>query len=83
MISLFLCFKKSVDDNSHIFQSALKNMDKKSYCSNPLTEAHFYGDRYAVINNTAQEQTTDFYDMNGKKERLILKPYEISWIKEN
>ena len=56
-------------------------MDKKSYCENPLTEAHFYGDRYAIINNTDQEQTTIFYDMEGKEENLTLNPYEIKWVK--
>jgi 1,3-beta-galactosyl-N-acetylhexosamine phosphorylase len=55
-------------------------MDKKSYCENSLTEAHFYGDRYAIINNTAEEQTTVFYDMDGKAETLTLEPYEIKWI---
>ena len=58
-----------------------ENMDKRSYCTNPLTEAHFYGDRYAVINNTEKEQTTDFYDINGKSQTFIFKPYEIKWIK--
>ena len=53
----------------------LEDMDKKSYCANPLTEAHFYGDRYAITNNTSVEQKTVFYDMNGKEQELILKPY--------
>ncbi|MBR4943640.1 MAG: 1,3-beta-galactosyl-N-acetylhexosamine phosphorylase, partial [Clostridia bacterium] len=57
------------------------NMDKKSYCTNSLTEAHFYGDRYAITNNTSVEQTTEFYDMDGKMQELVLKPYEIKWIK--
>ena len=55
-------------------------MDNKSYCVNPLTEAHYYGDRYAVINNTAEKQTTDFYDINGSVQKLSLVPYEIKWI---
>ncbi len=33
-----------------------ENMDKKSYCENPYTEAYFYGDKYAVINNTDKKQ---------------------------
>ena len=57
-----------------------EDMDKKSYCSNPLTEAHFYGDRYAIINNTDKEQETIFYNMDGKEQALTLKPYEIKWI---
>jgi hypothetical protein len=47
-----------------------------------LTEAHFYGDRYAITNNTAMEQTTIFYDMNGVAQELVLKPYEILWVKD-
>lgn len=46
--------------------------DKKSYCENPLTEAHFYGDRYAIINNTTKKQTTVFYDMDSKAKRSSL-----------
>ena len=57
-----------------------EDMDKKSYCENPLTEAHFYGDRYAVINNTAEKQTTVFFDIDGKAETLTLQPYEIKWL---
>ena len=44
-----------------------EDMDEKSYCENPLTEAHFYGDRYAIINNTDREQTTVFYDIDGNR----------------
>ena len=62
-----------------LWTAGKEDMDKKSYCTNPLTEAHFYGDRYAIINNTAEEQTTIFYDMNGNSSTLELKPYEISW----
>ena len=57
-----------------------EGMDRRSYCTNTLTEAHFYGDRYAVINNTSTEQTTTFYDIEGKESQLSLKPYEIRWI---
>ena len=47
---------------------------------NPLTEAHFYGDRYAIINNTDKEQTTAFYDMDGTAQEITLKAYEIKWV---
>ena len=57
-----------------------ENMDKKSYCTNPLIEAHFYGDRYAITNNTNVEQITGFYDMEGKAQEIALKPYQIKWI---
>lgn len=57
-----------------------ENLDEKSYCENPLTEAHFYGDRFAVTNNTDKKQTTVFYDIDGNAQTLELKPYEIKWI---
>ena len=63
-----------------LWTAGKEDMDNKSYCVNPLTEAHYYGDRYAVINNTAEKQTTDFYDINGSVQKLSLVPYEIKWI---
>ena len=63
-----------------LWVSSKEDMDKKSYCTNPLTEAHFYGDKYAVINNTADEQKTLFYDIDGKESELTLAPNEIRWI---
>ena len=63
-----------------LWTASKENMDKKSYCTNPLAEAHFYGDRYAITNNTSEEQTTVFYDMDGKATEITLKPYEIKWL---
>ena len=65
-----------------LWTAGKEDMDKKSYCTNPLTEAHFYGDRYAVTNNTSMEQTTVFYDMDGVAQELVLKPYEILWVQD-
>jgi 1,3-beta-galactosyl-N-acetylhexosamine phosphorylase len=62
-----------------LWTAGKEDMDKKSYCTNSLTEAHFYGDRYAIINNTDKEQTTLFYNMNGKAEILTLGGNEILW----
>ena len=73
-------------DNAKLLYRAIlwtanrENMDNKSYCDNPLTEAHCYGDRYAVTNNTDKEQKTVFYDIDGNAQTLVLKPYEIKWI---
>ena len=64
-----------------LWTAGKEDMDKKSYCTNPLTESHFYGDRYAITNNTSVEQTTIFYDMTGNATEIALKPYEIRWIK--
>ncbi len=63
-----------------LWTAGKEDMDKKSYCTNPLTEAHFYGDRYAITNNTSEKQTTVFYDMKGKASEITLKPYEIKWL---
>ena len=65
-----------------LWASSREDLDKKSYCSNPLTEAHYYGDRYAIINNTDKAQSTVFYDMKGAQKDVVLAPYEIKWIEE-
>ena len=62
-----------------LWTAGKEDMDKKSYCMNPWTEAHFYGDRYAIVNNTDKEQTTIFYDMKGIRQEISLKPYEVKW----
>ena len=58
-------------------------MGDKCYTDNTLTEAHYYGDRYAVINNTDKEQKTVFYDIDGNACGLKLKPYDIKWIEKS
>lgn len=57
---------------------------KKAFSSNVGTECHYYPDqkKYAVANNTLEEQKTKFYDINGNMSELILKPLEIVWIEE-
>lgn len=62
-----------------LWTAGKEGMDKKSYCTNPLTEAHFYGDRYAIINNADSEQTTTFYDLNGNAEKIVLQAGAIVW----
>ena len=62
-----------------LWTAGKEDMDKKSFCMNPWTEAHFYGDRYAIVNNTDKEQTTIFYDMKGIRQEISLKPYEVKW----
>ena len=65
-----------------LWTAGKEDMDKKSYCTNPLTEAHFYGDRYAIINNSNEKQTTEFYDIDGKKQELSLDGNAIVWIEK-
>ncbi|MBS1401274.1 MAG: hypothetical protein HPZ86_10800, partial [Clostridia bacterium] len=36
--------------------------------------------RYAVINNSEEEQSTTFYDLQGSPFTLLLKPCETRWL---
>lgn len=36
--------------------------------------------KYAIVNNSNQNQTTEFYDMSGNKSIIELKPMEVRWI---
>lgn len=53
------------------------------YSSNPATECNYYPEagKYAVVNNSDETQITDFYDVNGNKRTIELKPTEIIWLK--
>ena len=54
----------------------------KCFSSNVDTECHYYpqSKRYALVNNTNQEQITNFYDINGNCKEYTLNPNEIIWI---
>ena len=54
------------------------------YSSNVNTECSFYesSGKYAIVNNSNEKQTTEFYDKSGNKSIIELKPMEIKWIKE-
>ena len=54
-----------------------------AYSSNPATECNYYPEagKYAVVNNSDEMQITDFYDVNGNKRTIELKPTEIIWLK--
>ncbi len=73
-------------ENSRLLYKAMCYVSGKdlhvSYSSNPLTECNYYptSKKYAIINNSSEEQTTDFYDMSGNKSVITLKPMEIKWI---
>ena len=57
---------------------------KVCYSSDTNTECNYYPEtgRYAVINNANIPVNTDFYDIDGKKQRISLKPMEIQWKKK-
>ena len=51
------------------------------YADNVNCEVNAYPEsgKYAILNNSNEEQTTDFYDGEGTCERLTLRPCEILW----
>lgn len=57
---------------------------KKAFSTNIYTECNYYPTcgKYAIVNNTAEEQKTVFYDINGKATEYVLKPNELIWIDE-
>ena len=52
------------------------------YSSNVNTECNYYPEtkKYAIVNNANFVVETDFYDVNGNKQQLTLKPMEIKWL---
>lgn len=57
---------------------------KKAFSTNVDTDCSYYPEshKYAVINNTATEQKTTFYDKCGRATELTLGGGEIKWIEE-
>ena len=56
----------------------------RAYADNVNVECNYYpaSGFYALVNNGKDTQTTDFYDIHGNKQTLMLQPMEIRWIKE-
>lgn len=54
----------------------------RAYSTNPKTECNYYPEtkKYAVINNSEEEQSTTFYDLQGSPFALHLKPCETRWL---
>ncbi|MBR2337171.1 MAG: 1,3-beta-galactosyl-N-acetylhexosamine phosphorylase [Clostridia bacterium] len=73
-------------ENSRLLYKAMCYVSGKDlhvcYSSNVNTECNYYptSSKYAVVNNADSEQVTDFYDVNGNKQTITLKPMEIKWI---
>lgn len=66
-----------------MFWSASKEEEmKKAYSSNPVTDCTYYPEtkKYAVINNTNEQQATTFYDVNGKATEMTLAPNSVAWV---
>ncbi|MFQ7699702.1 MAG: 1,3-beta-galactosyl-N-acetylhexosamine phosphorylase [Christensenellaceae bacterium] len=59
-----------------------ENMLKKAFCDNVYTECHYYPlqKKYAIVNNSNQEQCTAFYDFAGNREEVVVEPRALLWI---
>ena len=60
--------------------------EKEMFCAfseNPYTECTYYPEsgKYAIVNNTAAEQATVFWDVEGHRETLTVPPDGILWIR--
>lgn len=55
----------------------------KWFAENPNCEVHAYPEagKYAILNNTSEEQKTAVYDGTGNSREYVLKPGEIVWEK--
>ena len=66
-----------------MFWAAGKEKDMfKAYSSNPMTECSYYpaSGKYAVVNNTDEEQTTTLYDVDGAEKEVVVKANDIVWL---
>ncbi len=59
-----------------------ENMLLRAFSESIYTECHYYPiqNKYAIINNSDNEQRTLFYDFTGKSREITLKPSSILWI---
>ena len=57
---------------------------KKCFSTNINVECNYYPieGKYALVNNTSESQTTDFYDKNGVMNTYIVPANKIVWIEE-
>jgi len=68
-----------------LLYAAHKEKDlNKNYAASPEVECSYYPEKklYAIVNNSAEEITTLFYDDEGKGKPLHLEGSELRWIKE-
>lgn len=72
--------------NSQLLYKAMCRVANKNlyecYSTNENTECNYYpaSGKYAVTNNSKENQVTDFYDIIGTKKEIMLKPMEIKWV---
>lgn len=72
--------------NARLLYKALVWCAKKdlyrAYADNVNVECNYYpaSGKYALVNNSKDTQTTDFYDIHGNKRTVELAPMEIRWV---
>ncbi len=61
-----------------------ENLLLKAFSTNVNVECNYYPEqgKYALVNNTAEEQKTVFYDIDGASKNYVLKANEVLWIKK-
>ena len=87
--AVYICsLKDSYDAFRLIYKALLWAGSKeenyyKGLSTDVRTDCYYYPtkNRYAVLNNVDEEVSTTFYDINGNKKNITLKPHEILWIK--
>lgn len=57
---------------------------RRAYADNVNVECNYYpvSKKYALVNNSKDIQTTDFYNISGGKRTITLNPMEVKWINE-
>lgn len=57
----------------------------KAFSSNLNVECNYYPNtnQYGLVNNTKDDQTTEFYDIHGNKQTVEVKAYGLLWIDGN
>ena len=68
--------------NAILWAAKKENEKNIVYSTNSNVDAYYYknSDKYALISSSSENQTTDFYDIQGNKSIIELKPMEIKWI---
>ncbi len=66
-----------------IFWAANKEKEMyKAFSSNVYTECNYYPEtnKYAIVNNSAFEQKTTFYDVNANGKEITVKANSVEWV---
>ncbi len=67
-----------------LWASKKEMLYKKALSTNPNVDCFYYKEinKYALLNNKAEQEKTIFFDIDGKQKELVLNGYEIIWIEK-